>query len=273
VTKARRAGWLARPLAAALLCACASHLGAQSADTASKAGRRLIGVFDGATGAPIAGVQVRDVFNDSYTSTGVEGIASISWLSYRGMAGMIDLRKVGYEEKRVFVSRDDTVSITVTLDRIATLGPMITSERYRIDRDDGRWSGFETRCQTGSATCFRAEDLAKYQAGNLADVIMHARGVTIGACGGPKDHQTECGRIAMRSLTIPPSYCQPTFFVDGHEWGTRAWLPTDVVPGHPPEAPLIPSNVKAIEVYPPERAKPLRFVGNPVCGSVVIWTK
>jgi hypothetical protein len=264
---------LCRTIVAALLSAATAHVGAQSTDSARVSGRRLIGVFDGATGAPIPGVQVRDGFSDSSVFTNADGISPLSWLSYRGMAGMVELRKLGYDPKRIFVNRDDTVSLTVTLDRIATLAPVITAERYRIDRDEGRWSGFEARCQTGSATCFRAEDLAKYGAANLADVIIKARGVTIGACGGPSDRQTECGRIAMRSIVIPPAFCQPTFFVDGFEWGSRAWLPSDVVPGRAPEAPLIPSNVKAIEVYPPERNRPLRFAGNPQCGAVVIWTK
>ena len=251
----------------------AARAGAQTRDSVKGVGGRLIGVYDALTGAPIAGVQVHDAFNDGYVLTNADGAASISWVTYRGMAGMIELRKLGYEAKRVFISRGDTVSLTILLDRVAILGPMVTTERYRIDRDDGRWSGFEARCETGSATCFRSEDLAKYVSANLADVILKARGVTIGACGGPPDRQTQCGRMAMRSTTIPPAFCQPTFFVDGHEWGTPAFPPSDLVPNRPPEAPLIPPTVKAIEVYPPERARPLRFMGDPQCGVVVLWTK
>ena len=77
----------------------------------------------------------------------------------------------------------------------------------------------------------------------------------------------------MRPATIPPSYCQPTFFIDGLEWNSRGGDAVDLVPGRPPEAPVIPSNVKAIEVYSTEKTRPLRFTGDPQCGAVVIWTK
>lgn len=103
---------------------------------------------------------------------------------------------------------------------------------------------------------------------------MHAPGVTIGACGGGgSGRSTQCGTIAMHSLTIPPPYCQPTFFVDGHEWNSGMGAPADLKPNTPAMAPYTPGNVKAIEVYSPERVRPTRFQGNPVCGVVVIWTK
>ena len=77
----------------------------------------------------------------------------------------------------------------------------------------------------------------------------------------------------MRSLVIPPSYCQPTFFVDGYEWDSHMSPPTDLTPHKPAQGPYTPGNVKAVEVYPPERPRPLRFEGDPACGAVVIWTR
>jgi hypothetical protein len=96
------------------------------------------------------------------------------------------------------------------LEPVAMLAPVVTTERYRIDRDAGAWEGFEQRCQSKSVTCIRNEDLEKRPTSNLADFLN------------------------------PP--CTPT-------------------------------NVKAVEVYPPEKPRPLRFQGDPTCGVVVIWTK
>jgi hypothetical protein len=77
----------------------------------------------------------------------------------------------------------------------------------------------------------------------------------------------------MHSNTIPPAYCQPTFFIDGFEWNPGSGIPADMVPGSPPQAPFTPANVKAVEVYPPAGGRPSRFTGDPNCGAIVIWTK
>jgi hypothetical protein len=185
---------------------------------------------------------------------------------------------LGYEAKQLVVSRADTASITEILERAITLPPVITTEKYRIDRDAGRWDGFEQRCQSKSVTCFRNEDLEKKPAANLADFLIRANGVTIGSCAGGRGagsaHRNgQCGKIAMKPAVIPPAFCQPTFFVDGFEWNSHMGAPTDLAPNTPAEAPYTPTNVKAVEVYPAERPRPLRFQGDPQCGAVVIWTK
>jgi hypothetical protein len=129
-----------------------------------------------------------------------------------------------------------------------------------------------------SVTCIRNEDLEKKPAANLADFLIRADGMTIGTCGGGSGKRSaqrngQCGKIAMRSTVIPPSYCQPTFYVDGFEWDSHMGAPSDLAPNRPAEAPYTPSNVKAIEVYPPGKTRPARFAGDSKCGVVVIWTK
>lgn len=43
---------------------------------------------------------------------------------------------------------------------------------------------------------------------------------------------------------------------------------------HAGEAAFTPANVRAIEVYPPEKPRPTRFLGSDEnCGAVVMWTK
>jgi hypothetical protein len=77
----------------------------------------------------------------------------------------------------------------------------------------------------------------------------------------------------MRSSVIPPSYCEPTIFVDGYEWNSRMGAASDLAVGSPPTAPYTASNVKGVELYPTGRPRPQRFEGDPHCGAIVVWTK
>jgi hypothetical protein len=262
------------------IAACASLVSAQP-DSAHKARPRIIGVFNSRTGEPVPGVQVRDAFSGTYAVTTATGTAPLTFLTFRGAAAFIELRKLGYQAKQIIVSGADSASITEVLEPVVELAPIVTTEKYRIDRDAGKWDGFGERCQSKSVTCFGSEELQKRPIANLADFIIHAEGVTMGACGGGGGAGSArrnglCGTIAMRPTSIPPAFCRPTFFVDGFEWDSHPGVPppSDLVPGKPAEAPYTPANVKAIEVYAPGRSRPLRFQGgDPTCGVVVIWTK
>jgi hypothetical protein len=264
--------------AAALIAAAASAAASQVPDAARSPAQRIIGIFDSRTGEPLPGVQVRDAFTGAYVVTTATGTARLGFLTFRGSGAVVELRKLGYEAKQLIVSGADTASITELLNPVVTLAPVVTTETYRIDRDAGRWDGFEQRCQSKSVTCIRNEDLEKRPTANLADFLIRADGMTIGSCGGGSGRGSaqrngQCGKIAMKPVTIPPAFCQPTFFIDGFEWNSGMGAPTDLSPNRPAEAPYTPANVKAIEVYPAERPRPLRFQGDPLCGVVVIWTK
>jgi hypothetical protein len=258
-------------IVAALIAATASTGRGQVADSTHRAPTRIIGVFDAESGAPLEEVQVRDVFGGAYAVTTATGTARIDFLTFRGAAAIVQLRKVGYEPKQLIVSRGDSTPITETMERLTMLPTVVTTAKYRIERDAGRWAGFEQRCRSKLVTCIRDDELAKQPSANLADVLIHAPGITIGACSKGTGRDGQCGRIAMRSTTIPPSYCKPTIFVDGFEWSIDS--PIDLVPGRSAEAPYTPTNVKAVEVYSSERVRPLRFTGDPTCGAIVIWTK
>ena len=251
----------------------------QTADSTRPRSIRVIGVFDGRTGQPLEGVQVVDAFTRSYVVTTSTGTARLDFVTFRGLAGFVELRKLGYEPKSVLVSKGDTIAITELLEPITQLAPVVTTEAYRIDRDSGRWAGFETRCQSKSAYCIHNDELQRHLTSNLADLLIRADGFTIGSCGGGSGRWSagrnmQCGKIAMRPSTIPPAFCQPTVFVDGFEWDSRPGSAIDLKPGEPAQAPYSPPNVKGVEVYPPGKPRPLRFQGgDPSCGVVVIWTK
>ena len=260
-------------LGALLVTAGATTASAQIADTARVVPRRIIGVFDADAGTPLEGVQVIDAFSRAYTVTTETGTARLDFLTFRGAAAFVELRKLGYEPRQIVVSRADTMPITETMQRLTILPNVTTTAKYRIDRDPGRWDGFEDRCRTGSGTCIRSDDLAQKPAANIADFLVRAPGVTMGACSVVSGRNTECGHVAMKPTVSPPAYCLPTFFVDGIEWNPKMGPPVDLTPGRAAEGPYTPTNVKAVEIYPPERARPLRFTGDPTCGAIVIWTK
>jgi len=256
--------------------------GAQRADSARPApAPRMIGVYDSRTGDPLPGVEVRDMFSGTYAVTTATGTAPIGFVDFHGEAGLIQLRKLGYAAKQIVVSRGDTVSITEVLEPAVELAPVVTNERYRIDRDAGRWEGFDQRCHSKDVTCIRSDALDAKPGANIADFLVRADGVMVGACGGAgglgltrgAQRSTQCGKIAMHSVVIPPAYCQPTFFVNGFEWDSHMGAPVDLAPNRPAEGPYTPTNVKGVEVYPPDKPRPLRFQGDPLCGAVVIWTK
>jgi len=256
-----------------VLLAWGSALAAQSADSSHTAAARIIGVFDTQTGAPLEGVQVHDAFSGAFKLTSNTGTARLDFLTFRGAAAVVELRKLGYEPTQLVVSRADTAPITAVMEPLAMLPRVTTTARYRLDRDPGKWDGFEDRCRSGSGTCIRNEDLERQPAANIADFLIREPGVTLGACGNVGGRNSQCGHVAMKPTVSPPAYCLPTFFVDGMEWDVKMGPPVDLTPGRPAGAPFTPTNVKGVEVYPSERNRPLRFLGDPTCGAIVIWTK
>ena len=120
---------------------------AQTADSSHGPAPRLIGVFDSRTGAPLPDVQDRDVFSGTYAVTTTTGTVRLDYLTFRGAAAFIELRRLGYQLKQIVVNRADTTPITEVMEPVVTLPRVVTTARYRIDRDAGRWDGFDDDVQ------------------------------------------------------------------------------------------------------------------------------
>ncbi|HEY4129493.1 MAG TPA: hypothetical protein VGM50_02695 [Gemmatimonadaceae bacterium] len=259
----------------ALVLSFAARANAQARDSSTIA-PRILGIYDAKTGAPIAGVQVRDGFSGDFAMSTTTGTVLLSFVTFRGVAAVVELKKLGYAPKRLYLDRDDNTPLTEVLEPVPTLAPMVTTEKYRLDRDLGQRDGFDTRCAAKNITCVRDSALVAHPLLNVADFLIQAPGVTIGSCGmapgsGNGRRSAQCGHVAMHSLISADPYCQPTFYIDGYEWNSGA--PIDLTPGQPAVAPFKPTNIKGIEVYLPEQSRPMRFAGNPNCGAVVMWTR
>jgi len=100
---------------ATLMAACSSALMSQTPDS-TRVSRRIIGIFDARTGAPLRGVQVRDVFSGTAVATTATGTAPLSFLTFRGSAAVVELAKLGYQAKQIIVTRADTASITEVME-------------------------------------------------------------------------------------------------------------------------------------------------------------
>jgi hypothetical protein len=256
------------------------------AQSDSRLRSQIIRVFDSQSGQPLSDAIVLDVLTGKYVKTAGRGTASLNFVTFRSDSELIEVRKVGFQPKRLFVRQADTASITAALDRVTALPVVVTREKYRIDQDSGRWEGFEERCQSKSVTCFRPQDLKSHPNRNIADLLIKADGVMVGSCAklltisggrgvvesGANARNSQCGNVAMHPSAGPGS-CQPTFFVDGFEWDSHLGTPIDIQPGSAPVGPYTAANVKAIEVYSTEKARPLAFEGDYSCGVVVLWTK
>ena len=240
---------------------------------------RILGVYDSRTGDPLPGVTVRDVFAGTSGITTATGLARLDFVVFRGQAAVVELQKLGFEAKQVLLSRGDTMPITEVMNPATTLAPVVTNEKYQITRDAGLYEGFSIRCQEKLVTCFDRKTIADHPVANVADFLIKAPGVTMGGCGGGTgkwmaNRNQLCNSIAMHPTVIPPAYCFPNFYIDGYLWDPRLGSPIDSRPGAAPNGAFTAANIKAIEVYPSEKPRPMRFVsGNETCGAVVIWTK
>lgn len=265
-----------------LICALAvSSLAAQTATTrdSTPPKLRIIGVYNARSGDPIPGVVVRDLFTGSSAITTVSGLARLDFVAFKGNAAIVELQKLGFEAKQIMLTRGDTTPVTELMNPATTLAPVVTKERYLITHDPGLYDGFEMRCQEKLVTCFNPESIASRPVANIADFLIKAVGVTLGGCGGGTgkwmaNRSGLCNSVAMHPTVIPPSYCFPNFFIDGYQCDVRMGSPIDSIPGKAPKGAFTPSNVKAIEVYPSDKPRPMRFMGTDyTCGAVVIWTK
>jgi hypothetical protein len=145
---------------------------------------RVIGIYDDATGQPLAGVEVKDLETGTKTMTSESGAATLAFL--RPGTSLLQLRKLGYAGKLqpVVSSATDTASITVLLVPIAPTLPAVVT-RGRSSGDTVRkldQAGFYDRKRTTGApesAFVTAEQFERWNLALLTDVKAHTgRGFT-----------------------------------------------------------------------------------------------
>jgi hypothetical protein len=249
--------WVVLALVVGLASARPQRTAAQAAPKA-----RIIGVYDAKSGALIEGAEVTDVLSGAHVVTTVTGTAALDFIVYRGDLALIEVRKIGYESVQLIVRRTDTKSITQMLDRVVVeLPAVVTTEKYRIDLDEGTRAGFERRCGVAHVVCFREDSLAVRATSTIADVLKRS-GLTVRCVGAG----TNSGGVrSLPSCTVPG--CR--WFVDGFWFQPYPRQPYRTCPER--EKMLGPTQVSGIEVYQSPGPVPMKYQGADC--TVVVWTK
>jgi hypothetical protein len=255
---------------------------------------RIVEVHDANTDEPIAGADVTDLITKrsmKTTETGGVGLFVPQFVSVDG--AVLRITKPGYQAVGPIIV-DPTVDSTlvVVMTRIVTSLPAITSTaHFDMNADPGERSGIATRCASKLDACIGQDELAKSPLKNISDFLKASPGVVVKCASGSADFNTESlGSImgpvrrsrsngsqahttcsaSMASLSVPPSRCIPTVFVNGHE---QAHAKTTQTITDQIDAAYAAGDVVAIEVFDSFHPRPLRFTGDPLCGAIVIWTK
>jgi len=216
-------------LAALLL---ASGLHAQT-DTGRVEPLRLIGILDAKTGDWINRATVRDTLGTE-TQTTRYGVATLNVLTPIAGFYLLEIRKEGYLPRRIRLRADTAYQVMFALQPnplgdATQLPAVITTERQRLERDPGLASGFFDRCQIKSVQCVGAADIDRRPTANL-DVMLAQKSGLHRDCRKPQrvvgqreqrpafDNDVSGCTVMMHTASPPPTYCVPTYFIDGYEW-------------------------------------------------------
>lgn len=259
-----------------------------SASEAAALGLKLIGVFDGNTGAWIARAVVRDTLGHE-TITSDIGVATLNALTPVAGFFVLEIGKPGYEPTRLRVRGDTTTQVLVALQphSAATLAPVVTTAKRRMELDPGASEGFFDRCQLGAA-CVGPAEIARHPTARLAELLAQtpgvhrnctdrgsANGFGVDVLGGRQTRSSVTDvstcKITMSRVGSPP-ICQPYYFVNGLFWNPKtgngdAQTQVDKAVDY--------SRVTGIEVYLTDQPKPPKFdvrIGGE-CGAIVIWMR
>ena len=229
---------------------------------------RLLGVFDEASGEPIAGAEVSNLSTGDHISTTSTGTVSL-WFIDRPT--IVQVRLMGYEPVRLVVDPTDTTPITIVLRRATPLPTVVTRASINISTDPGLREGFDRRCAVANVACVRDSTIGAHPNSTLGDLLIKLPGVL-----------TSGSQVRMHANG--PGLCAPTYYVDGFTWNTKALGPPIDQPGSAPgqstrfskDSPPPPygtSNVARVEVYGSGAPRPTRFSGDGSCGVIAIWTR
>lgn len=167
---------------------------------------------------------------------------------------VVEARAIGYEPRRFTVNfpSENVLTRDIALNTaVRELSSVV------IKGVTTRWStvmnDMATRSSRGGGVVLTQANPSLAGAFRLAQAFSAVRGFRMVPVGALGSYEVR-GR----------QNCRPTLFLDGIRVGTEWSLLDDVVP---------PSSVIAIEAYPSAAGVPGEFLGDPRCGSIVVWTK
>jgi hypothetical protein len=229
---------------------------------------RIIGVFDDATGLPVAGAEIIDVATGAKVTTLGSGRVKFVFLGSGTTELMV--RKSGYVERMfpAVVSPADTGSFRIVLTPLTQLMPAL------VTRSDSAGAGemaeFERRRATMFGHFLTRDQLDERENSTMAEVLERLGGVKLKYVGSSAYLVTPRGvpSLGTRNIVFKRD-CPSAVMMDGQfvYRGTPSELPFDVNS-------LTPGNIAGIEFYSGPGTMPPEFnhAGN-ACGLLVIWNR
>ncbi|MGQ0701925.1 MAG: carboxypeptidase regulatory-like domain-containing protein [Gemmatimonadales bacterium] len=215
---------------------------------AAKEGNLRLLVLDDETGEPIEGAFVRIKGRSPDVTTNAKGRVTIEKLP----AGKLtcEIGAIGYEMRR------EPMLIQEGSDLERKIGLGFTGERLpdvvveaRQEKLYPRYSDFHRRAKTGAGFYITWREIHARGYSRLGDVLRTVRGVEV------RCRPNDCLILMSRSTTCPPAV-----WVDGR--------PSDFYGAN-----TAIGDIYGMEVYRGPSEMPAEFVGNSMCGALVLWTK
>jgi len=237
--------------------------GAQVARPDSLAWRkRVLGVYDPATGDPIEGVRVLDVKNGNSSLTTATGTVTLAFLP--SGTSTVRVQKIGYQTTtiEVSISPADTSPLTLELAKVAVpLSAVHTRDSVRYFSP--ALQGFMARSKLHQGGQFIAEEeLRKHDNQRITAMVRRLSGITI-YCPRTGVRRGECWAISTRlHSTRGTPTCPLAVYVDG-----GSTIDNDLEK-------LAVSNFAGIELYDgPSTVPPQYNKTNNLCGVLLLWTR
>jgi hypothetical protein len=237
--------------------------GAQVARPDSLAWRkRVLGVYDPATGEPIEGVRVLDVKNGNSSLTTVTGTVTLAFLP--SGTSTLHIQKIGYKTTtiEISISPSDTSPLTVELEKTAvTLSSVKVLDS--VHYFSPALQGFMARSKLHQGGQFITEvELRKHDNQRITSMVRRLPGITID-CPRTGVHRGECTAISTRLRSSRGrANCPLAVYIDG-----VSSYDNDLEK-------LAVTNFSGIELYDGAASVPPQYnKSNNICGVLLLWTR
>ena len=228
---------------------------------------RLLGVYDDASGEPVEGVKVSDVFGGTSTVTGKTGAVSLFFLPEG--TSVVRLQKLGFEVQTltVTIAPTETTPLTMLLHRVVQLPTVVTTD-VATTKVAPSLRGFEERARNRRTGYFVTDStLRKNENQSLADVLRtNAPGVRLAYNQGAV-YLAQSPRCRDGTAAGPPQ-----IYVDGTLQSPEGTKISKDVQFDLTRFQI--SNLAGIEWYPDASLIPIEFAHpSDRCGALFLWTR
>jgi len=228
---------------------------------------RVLGVYDGTSGEPIAGVEVSDILTGISATTTSTGTVSLYFLPEGG--SFVRLRKVGYGVQTVLVSISpaDTAPVTLILTRVAQLDAVVVHGDSTPQYLSPGLRGFEERSSHHLGHFLDEAELRKNDTRQLGTMLGSRLPGVMLVTSRSASYLVSTRKMCKGSVLsgCKQANCFVSVYVDG----------ALIYPGGPlPDfSRMFVNDFAAVEFYETSEAPPQFSDAGNDCGSLVLWSR